>query len=355
MNISFPQLFPITRKLHPENQEAPVHFLQNRVTPTDYFFKRNHFAYPQWTTSLFSLIIYGEVHVPLAVAYRQLLFMQVKTLAVVLECAGNQRAFYAPKTYGEQWTNGAVSFGCWTGVPLRDVLQLCGLTAGAKEVVFEGHDVGKHLPSGKQTAYKRSLSLKQALHPDVLIAWQLNGQPLPFAHGGPLRLIVPHWYAMASVKWLKSIAIISGEFQGPFQTEDYVYYPATDSGQQPFPVTTINVNSVIQWPLDFAELKKGVHIIRGIAWTGQGVVTNVELSFNQGKSWTSATLSGFADKPDGYSWKTWSFSWRAEQTGEYTILSRAHDSHGRQQPQEAFWNRKGYGYNAVNKVRVNIV
>ncbi|MGA9174776.1 MAG: sulfite oxidase [Thermoactinomyces sp.] len=337
----------VTVSLNPENQETPVHFVEEWITPEDLMYKRNHFPYPSRTEVSTTLHINGLVDRPLALDYKHLLSLPAKTLVVPLECAGNKRTFYSPRVYGVQWQKGAISQGRWKGVPLSDLLKMAGVKPTVKEIVFEAVDRG-----ADGTIYARSLPVEKALHPDTIVAYELNGRPLPFKHGYPLRLIVPGWYAMASVKWLSKITAIDHSFKGPFQTEDYMYYPYSDTDIGKTPVTTMKVNSIIQQPQDYDQLKKGMNKIKGLAWTGEGHIVRVDVSTDNGVSWNPATLQNDTQHP--YAWTFWEFAWKAEQEGEFTILSRATDSHGHTQPMQPVWNRKGYGYNGIFKIRVKI-
>jgi hypothetical protein len=157
---------------------------------------------------------------------------------------------------------------------------------------------------------------------------------------------------MASVKWLSKIEVIDHSYSGPFQTDDYIYYPYKNSDKDPFPVAILNVNSTIQQPIHLSTLNTGTHEIKGIAWTGKGIITEVQLSFDEGETWKHATLNSLPGQ--NYAWSSWSCIWKVEKSGEYTIYSRAKDSFGRMQSLDAFWNRKGYGYNAVSKVSVKV-
>jgi Sulfite oxidase and related enzymes len=271
---------------------------------------------------------------------------------MVLECSGNRREYFEPKVYGEQWKDGAISQGVWKGVPLKRLLEMVGVGKSAKEVVFIGHDKGPRTDMEGIFNFARSLPIEEALQQDILIACELNGCPIPYEQGYPLRLIVPQWYAMASVKWLKEIRVIDHKFQGPFQTVDYVYYPHKEDDAGARPVTNIKIDSIIQKPLDYSILDTGCHEIYGIAWSGKGSISKVELSFDNGVTWAEAELQ----RKDGekYAWTPWRYLWDAAEKGEYNILCRAYDCNGNIQPFEAEWNRKGYGYNAVYNVHVKI-
>ena len=344
--------FLTTKSLHPENQESPIHFLHKWQTPIKYFYRRNHFPYPLLTQHHFWIQISGQVHQPRFFHYNEILSMPSKSLVVPLECAGNQRANFNPKVYGEQWEEGAISQGKWTGVPLKDILEKAGLSQNAQEIVFEGADFGKKPGIHENIPFERSLPLEKALHPDTIIAFQYNDRPLTYKHGYPFRLIVPNWYAMASVKWLSKIKVIDDAYKGPFQTDDYVYYPHKDHDRDKFPVTTLNVNSIIQKPIHLSILNTGIHEINGITWTGHGRITEIQLSFDKGKTWKNAKLHSLLNQD--YAWSSWSYIWKVEEKGEYTIYSRARDSSGYIQPLTPFWNRKGYGYNAVSMIAVKV-
>ncbi|GAA0334929.1 hypothetical protein GCM10008967_27190 [Bacillus carboniphilus] len=341
-----------THSLQPENQETPIQFIENNHVHPKLFYRRNHFLFPQLSYSNYFLTINGYVQKPRVLSLQEIYQLPSKTIKVLLECSGNKRHFFKPKVFGEQWEKGAISQGYWTGVPLRNLLDKVGLRNGAKEVVIEGYDFGERSDLDHLYSFTRSLPLEKALHPDTLIAYEYNNEPIPFKHGYPLRLIVPQWYAMASVKWIKQITIIDKEFAGPFQSIDYVYYPNKDDNEGARPVTTINVNSTIQKPLNREILNTGKHTIKGIAWTGTGFVKKVEISTDNGDTWITANLEN--QDTHGYDWVNWSFEWDVTKKGEYTILSKATDSANRTQPKQPFWNRKGYGYNAIDTIHVKI-
>ncbi|MBY0123320.1 sulfite oxidase [Bacillus sp. S/N-304-OC-R1] len=338
-----------THSLVPENQETPFRFIQTALVPTNLFYRRNHFSYPAMLNHW--LPINGHVKTPLLVSMQDILRLPSKTIKVTLECSGNKRSLFEPKVFGEQWEKGAINQGNWKGVSLRTLLEQAGLKEGAAEVVAEGYDYGKRTDSDQVHTFARSLPLEKALHPDTLIAYEYNHQPLPFKHGYPFRLIVPQWYAMASVKWVKQITVIQTHFEGPFQSTDYVYYPYKENDNDAFPVTTLNINSTIQLPLHMEFLDTGKHLIKGIAWTGEGYITKVEVSTDYGQTWTNAVLSQDRNK---YGLVSWSYQWSVSEPGEYAIMSRATDSLARTQPAKAFWNRKGYGYNAVDQIKVKV-
>ncbi|MBT2722772.1 sulfite oxidase [Bacillus sp. ISL-46] len=352
-NFDHPQVKPylITKTLFPENQETPIHFLNSDIVDGKLFYRRNHFSYPHFTSSFYLLPIDGLVHTPKIFSLQEIYSLPSKTIKVVLECAGDKRELFQPKVFGEQFGKGAISQGIWKGVSLRTLLEHTGLIDTAKEIVFEGYDYGERPDSNQIVNFSRSLPIKKALEPDILIAYEYNHQPIPFKHGFPLRLIVPGWYAMASVKWIKKITVIDKEFKGPFQVVDYVYYPNKENDAGKFSVTAANVNSTIQYPLDRQLLHTGIYEIKGIARTGEGKITKVEISLDGGQTWDPCQLNSPSEK---YSWVHWNYKWEALKKGEYTIKSKATDSQGNVQPSEPFWNRKGYGYNAFDSIKVKV-
>ncbi|MCL7747524.1 sulfite oxidase [Halalkalibacter alkaliphilus] len=340
-----------TRGLQPENKETPISFLNTDIVPSHLFFKRNHFSYPKLTYSNYWLPINGLVKTPKIFSLQEIVKLPSKTIKVILECAGNKRSLFEPKVFGEQWEKGAISQGYWTGVSLTTLLEATGINPKAKEVLIEGYDKGKRTDKNNEYSYSRSLPLDKALDPDTIIAYEYNSQPIPFKHGYPLRLIVPNWYGMASVKWIKQISLISSEFKGPYQSIDYVYYPNKENDTDSFPVTIMNVNSTIQEPVHMEILNTGTHVIKGIAWTGAGEVSKVEVSTDHGDTWLEAEIE---PTYRSYGWVSWTYEWSVYDPGEYTIMSKSTDTLGRTQPLKPFWNRKGYGYNAIDKVEVKI-
>lgn len=334
-----------TRSLDPENQETPIHFLNhNQSVPTALFYRRNHFDYPFLSSEDFGIQLSGLVEKPMKFSYFDILHMPSNTVETLIECSGNKRALFKEKLFGEQWENGAMSQGVWKGVTLSNLLAKSGIKYHAREIAFKGKDSG--IKKNKQVHFERSLPLSKALNPEVIIAYEYNGNPITPKHGFPFRLIVPGWYGMASVKWLTEIIVIQDHFTGPFQTEDYVYYYKDGTAE---PVTNNKVNSTILQPMDKQILPVGNHLIKGIAWTGNGVIDKVELSFDQGRSWTPARL---LEEPKEFQTVQWQFPISIKSGKEYRITVRAADRSGKEQPNEAVWNEKGYGYNAQMEITV---
>ncbi|WP_141692370.1 sulfite oxidase [Paenibacillus pectinilyticus] len=338
-----------TRKIIPENQEFPILSLSSRITPDHLFYRRNHCPYPAVDMRTWELQIGGYVDRPLCIRYPELIQMHQVSIPVTLECAGEKRGLFHPKKRGEQWELGASSHAVWTGVRLVDLLHAAGIQSNAIEVTFEGMDQGTRTDMPGVFAFIRSLPIEVALHPDVLIALYMNGEPLPFRHGYPARLIVPGWYGMASVKWLHRINIIDQPFQGPYQRVDYVYERHIEPVSEP--VTKIRLNSTIARPSDQEVLARGEHWLIGTAISGEHPVAFVEISMDNGMSWQ---LAPWLDPHESYSWRRWYLKWTARTPGTYDIRVRATDAAGNVQSETADSNTKGYGYNAIHQIRVYV-
>ena len=199
----------------PLNAETPLELLDDFVTPTPVYYLRSNFPVPDIRTDSWQLVVDGEVERPLVLSYSELVSLPARDLTVTIECAGNGRSYLNPKAQGEQWSYGAVGNAAWTGTPLKTILEMAEITTPAVEVLCMGADRGT-LPDGTgEGAFERSLTLlRPPRAPDTLLAWAMNGEPLTTAHGHPLRLIVPGWYGMTSVKWLRQITVLAKPFAG---------------------------------------------------------------------------------------------------------------------------------------------
>jgi DMSO/TMAO reductase YedYZ molybdopterin-dependent catalytic subunit len=256
-----------------------------------------------------------------------------------------------PMPEGEPWEYGAVSTAEWTGVPLNLLLETAGLARDVTEIVAEGFDRGHVSDARGDEPFARSLPLEKALHPDTLLAYTMNGEPLPVAHGFPVRLLVPGWYGMASVKWVASIRAISGAFDGFFQVDRYIMRSPQAAGT-PRPVTQTGVRSIITTPRSGATAHVGTHLVRGYAWSGAAPVTGIEISTDGGRTWQAGEwTSGNAR----YAWRSWEFHWEAATPGPVSLQSRAHDAAGNEQPVGSEWNDLGYCNNAIQSIRVEVI
>jgi DMSO/TMAO reductase YedYZ molybdopterin-dependent catalytic subunit len=344
---------------NPFNAETRLAAHEGMMTSTAAFYVRNHFAVPQIDVRAWRLVVEGEVRRPAAFAYDELQALPSRALPATLECAGNGRSALCPQVEGEPWQYGAVSTAMWTGVPLRTLLLAAGMSASVTEIVCEGADRGQvaehdRIPAaapgtGESTiAFTRSLPLAKALHPDTLLAYAMNGESLPAAHGFPVRLIVPGWYGVASVKWITHLSARSQPFTGFFQRNRYVLEPPAGE-REAIPLTTVAVRSLIVEPQDGAVLRSGDHQLSGFAWSGSAPVTRVEVSDDGGARWEPAQLMG---DPEPYAWRPWRYLWRASLPGPATLRCRAGDAAGNEQPAIPVWNRLGYANNAIQVVQI---
>jgi len=325
----------------PYNAETPLERLDGRIVPVGDFFVRSHFAVPVIAPERWRCAVDG-VTLDLAA----LKTLPSRKLAVTLECAGNGRTLLTPAVRGAPWRLGAAATAEFEGVPLREVLKRSNLAAGATEVLFTGADSGS-VPDGRTVTFERSLPIDVARDPDVLVAWGMNGAPLDPHHGAPVRLVVPGWYGVASVKWLVGIRALAAPYAGYFQSENYVYRgsPAVPDGT---PVARARVRSMIASPEDGARVKAGTIEVKGSAWSGEGPIARVEVSANGGATWSDATL-GKALSPHA------AVPWTAKlavSSGSPELLSRATDAAQNVQPDSAPWNALGYGNNSVQRVRI---
>jgi DMSO/TMAO reductase YedYZ molybdopterin-dependent catalytic subunit len=341
----------VVHRAHPLNCETSIRALIGGVVmPNARFYVRNHFQIPNLDAESFRLTVGGHVDRPLSLAVRDLQNMRSQTLVVTLECAGNGRTLFDRPTEGEKWAVGAVSTAEWTGVPLVEILDRAGVRAGAQEVLFRGADCGTVEGRSDSIRFERSLRLDDARGSEVLLAYAMNGEPLPIQHGYPFRLIVPRWYAVASVKWLAEIELIDRPFAGHYQTEKYWYEWERGERVVREPVTLQRVRSLITEPSPETEVRPGELVVRGVAWSGAAPIARVEVSVGAGP-WLEARLVGERSR---YSWQWWELITRVEQSSNLTLRARATDLADRAQPEHAEWNRLGYGNNAIHQVVVRM-
>lgn len=322
----------------PLNAETAWGALREPVTPTSGFYTRNNYPIPSLAPADWSLVLTGFAQ-PVTLRYDALLALPSREMEVVLECAGNGRTFFAPRPEGTPWRERAVGCARFRGAPLADLLREAGVREDAREVVFRGAD----------GPFERSLPMDTALDPDTLVAWEMNGEPLQPRHGAPVRLVVPGWYGVASVKWLVEARATSEPFRGHYQTERYVYQSARDD-PEPRPVREKRVNSLVVSPRADEKIAEAEVAVRGWAWSGHAPIARVEISLDGGRAWQDATL----DAPRGpHAWRGWRLDVRLS-TGAL-ILSRAHDAAGNVQPERAEWNVHGYGNNAPRPRAVRVL
>jgi DMSO/TMAO reductase YedYZ molybdopterin-dependent catalytic subunit len=336
----------------PFNAETRLNTQLGVITPTPAFYVRDHFAMPRIDRAQWRLTLDGEVARPLTLSYDELRALPSRTLLVTLECAGNGRTGLHPTAEGEPFGYGVVSTAEWTGVPLHTVLEAAGLLPTARDVLFVGADSGPNPEAGGVTmAFERSLPVERALHPDTLLAYAMNGEELPTAHGFPLRLVVPGWYGVAAVKWLVRISTLASPFTGFFQRERYIMTHPERGEITAMPLTTIRPRSLLVTPSDGATLAPGIHYLNGLAWSGAVPAERVEVSVDDGQTWQPAN---WTSEPTRYAWRTWDAPWKAARAGPVALRSRVFDGAGRTQPASPEWNRLGYANNAIQVIRVTV-
>jgi DMSO/TMAO reductase YedYZ molybdopterin-dependent catalytic subunit len=312
LRLAAPWASRITRSSDPRIEEFDFTTLGDSITPEGDFYIRDHFPAPRVASRSWRLEIGGHVRSPLEVTYAELLRGPARSIVVTLECAGNAVGA------------GGVSTAEWTGIPLGKLLERAGLRPEVKQIRLIGADGNEG-----QGFFLRSIPLEKALHPDTLLAFQMNGAQLPAEHGYPLRAIVPGWYAMDSIKWLARIEALDHEDTSPFMTQEYVAVRLQAVGSVRTPVTRMQVKSQIAWPPDGAVLGSGRYKVRGAAWAGENSVALVEVSTDGGQDWAAASLE---KSPAPYAWVLWNYPWEAQRPGEYRVSVRATDDKGNTQP-----------------------
>jgi DMSO/TMAO reductase YedYZ molybdopterin-dependent catalytic subunit len=339
-------------QLSQRNHGMHLEGLRYDVTPAGMHYLLIHFDVPEADAASWSLSVGGLVREPLELSMADLRARPSVTMAVTMECAGNGRARLWPRPISQPWLTEAIGTAEWTGTPLRPILEEAGIEEGAVELVLRGADHG--IQGGVEQDYERSLPIMDAMRDEVLLAYAMNGAPLPPQHGFPLRLVVPGWYGMTSVKWLTAIEAVSEPFSG-FQMESYrVRQRPDDEGE---PVTRMSPRSLLIPPgfPDFLTRRRfvdvGRHELRGRAWSGWGAIARVEVSSDGGATWADAALGEAASR---YAWVPWTFSWHAAGPGSFELCCRATDDAGNQQPHEPSWNLGGFWNNAVQRVPVEV-
>ncbi len=337
-------------QLAARNKAMPLEGLRYDVTPTGMHYLLVHFDIPDVDPAVWRLPIGGLVERPLTLTLDDLRKRPRRTMTVTLECAGNGRARLMPRPISQPWLDEAVGTAEWTGTPLAGLLAEARPVPEAVEMVFTGADHG--VEKGYEQDYARSLTIADAMNPDVLLVYEMNGRPLEPQHGFPLRLIVPGWYGMTQVKWLSRIEAVGQPFAGYQQAVAYRF--KSDPDDPGAPVTRMRPRALMLPPgfPDFLTrrrtVERGSVIVRGRAWSGTGEISRV--AFGVDGAWRDAAL-GPAAGP--YAWRAWTCPWDAE-PGEHNLTCRATDSAGNVQPLAPPWNVQGMGNNLVQEVPVTV-
>jgi len=348
---------PMTvRVTRPFDAETPVRELASFLTPNHRFFVRSHFGPPPAeavSEANWRLHVGGLVERPNTFTLKELRQFPSTTVTAVVQCSGNGRAFHRPTVPGVQWERGAVGNAHWTGVRLRDLLQQAGVQEGARHVQLQGADrpVVSSVP-----LFIRSIPLAKALHPDTLLAYEMNGRPLPLLHGTPLRVITPGWMADSCTKWLTEITVQAEEAAGYYmQTAYRVPAQPVEPGEAAYgpaiPVEEMPVKSLLTAPQEGDLVRVGPVTVQGVAWSGESRVAMVEVSMDEGRTWESVRLLGDDRR---YAWRQWQLVWNAKTPGPVTILCRATDAQGNRQPALSPWNPSGFLWNGWDRVAITV-
>lgn len=344
----------IIRSVRPPDFETPVSLLNTFITPNDAFYVRSHLPVPAQTdAATWALKIGGEVNSPGSLSVDEIKKLPAVTVTVTLECAGNGRGFFQPSVAGIQWEKGAVSTARFTGARMADVLKKFGVKTTGQNVEMHAAD----RPLGTMPAFVRQVPMAKAMHPDTIVAYDMNGQPIPLVHGAPLRAIIPGWEGAYSIKWLNALNVIAKDSDSFWVATGYRYPTrriapgAAVDAKDMAPLTGLVVKSLITTPAEGASLPSGKIAVGGFAWAGENDITRVEVSTDNGASWQPARLTGEQAK---YTWRRFEFEFNAATPASYLILSRATDSKGNTQPAVSQWNPSGYLWNQYDSIRVEV-
>lgn len=295
--------------------------LDTWITANDTFFTVKHFGQPTVDAASWTLDVAGLVRQPLVLSLDQLKARPRQEVTFTIECSGN---------HGFTWNGGLVGNAVWAGTPLAPLLEEAGIQDSGKEVVFYGRDIGQQKVREMDLVapFARSLSVAEAMNPDILLCYEMNGEPLPASHGAPVRLVTPGWYGVANVKWLDRIEVIATRFAGHFMARDYVTIREEQRDGQPVWTETVVGKALLKSAPARVTRSGGAYRISGAAWGGPVASVDVQVD---GGVWQQATITEGAGA-SAYSWKFWTLDWGAPAAGEHTITSRATDTAGNVQP-----------------------
>ena len=349
--VDSPDITVAELQLAVRNHSMPLEALRYPITPLGLHYLLIHFDIPMVDATTWCLTIGGHVTKSFRLTLDDIKSRPAVTLPVTLECAGNGRARLSPRPLSQPWLGEAVGTAAWTGARLGPILTEAGVSEGAGDVVFTGLDRG--VQGGVDQHYERGLSVADSMRDEVLLAYAINGQPLPPQHGYPVRLIVPGWYGMAHVKWLRSITVLDDTFKGYQQARAYHFRRV--QGETGEPVTRMLPRALMVPPgvPDFMSrtrfVEPSTQKIEGRAWSGRGVVTRVDFSADGGATWTEAALG---QPLSDHAWRPWKINWEANTPGAYQLSARATDSAGNVQPDSPEWNLEGVQNNEVQRIDV---
>ncbi len=342
----------------PPQLETPIPYFKQYITPNDALFVRWHISNIPTLVDLnkWRLEVGGNTEKKLHLSMEDLKKLEKVTYTAVIQCSGNGRSLFEPRVAGGQWENGAMGNVTWTGARLKDILAMAGMKAGSVDVSFDGLDEPP-LPSVPD--FVKSLSVDKATEEDIIVAYEMNGAPLPILNGFPARLVVPGWYATYWVKSLSTITVLDKPFEGFWVKSAYRIpddscgcVPPGASPKKTIPINRMTTRSLIVTPEPKTELKVNQPVeITGIAFSGGYGIKDVLVSVDGGKKWTEAELREAKGK---YSWTQWACPWRPTKPGRYTLMARATDTIGESQPFDELWNPAGFMRNKIQKIEVSV-
>lgn len=342
----------------PPQLETPLHYFKDSITPNEAVFVRWHISQIPTSVDLseWRLKVGGNTEKQLSLSMNDLMKFEKVSYTAVIQCSGNSRSLFEPRVVGGQWGNGAMGNVTWAGSRLKDILDKAGLKAGSVDVSFNGLDEPP-LPTVPDLV--KSLPVDKALEDDILVAYEMNGKQLPMLNGFPARLIVPGWYATYWVKSLSEITALTTPFEG-FWVKTAYRIPDTPCGCIPpgsaqkksIPINRMTTRSLIIEPANASSLKVNRPVtIMGIAFSGGYSIRDVIVSVDGGNTWRGAQLGKDMGR---YSWIQWTFPWKPEKPGKFTLMARATNSIGESQPFDGLWNPSGYLWNKIEKTEVEV-
>ena len=356
--VKYPQKRPmIGVTSRPPQLETPFQiFNDGPITPNDAFFVRYHLSDLPYNLDpdKFTLEVKGKVDKPLKLSLRDIRKMRATEVVAVNQCSGNSRGFFEPRVAGGQLGNGAMGNARWLGVPLKAVLETAGVQGGAKQVVFGGMDG----PASDRTPdFAKALDFDHAADGEVMLAYGMNGAPLPFLNGFPLRLIVPGYYGTYWVKHVNEITVIDNVFDGFWMKSAYRIPDTPDNSIEPgttpkatIPINRFTIRSFITSVADGAKMKAGNTTLQGIAFDSGKGIKDVAVSTDGGKTWAQARLGKDLGK---YSFREWKLPVKLA-AGSHDLKVRATSNSGETQPDQPRWNPAGYLRNVVETVHVTV-
>jgi sulfane dehydrogenase subunit SoxC len=340
-------------RLATRNHGMPLEALGYPITPIGLHYLLTHYDVPAIDPGSWVLDVGGAVEGPLRMTLADLRAMPTSRVVVTMECAGNGRALLEPRPLSQPWLHEAVGTAEWVGVPLTALLDQAGVAADAVEIVFSALDRG--VENGVDQSFERSLPLDEARRPEVLVALEMNGLPLLPQHGAPARLIVPGWYGMTNVKWLSSIEVVREPFTGYQQS--WSYRLRQDASEAGMPLSRIAPHALMLPPgiPDFYTRDRVIDIgpcrLTGRVWSGGASIDAVEVSVDDGITWSDASLGAAELGP--WAWRSWEFDWTPSEPGEYVLACRARSTDSGASGRPA-WNLGGYANPAPQRIALTV-